>query len=118
MTYLERINGCWAWVSDTYEHWLTLRHIAGPIVLGCVQAVQPVPCPPSQFYYPPGWREPYTPPGYETQPVLVFLPAPKVVTPVPEPSGVLVLLVGAAAVYLIRRIKTDSQVKPTERKQP
>ena len=106
MTYLERINGCWAWVSDTYEHWLMLRHIAGPIVLGCVQAVQPVPCPPSQFYYPPGWEAEYVPDGYETQPVVAFIPLPKTVkaaTNMPEPSGALVLLAGAAGLVWVQR---------------
>ena len=100
MTYLERINGCWAYVSDTYEHWLTLRHIGGPVVLGCAQAVQPAPCPPSQIYYPPGWEAEYVPEGYETQPVVAFIPLPK---PIPEPSGALVLLAGAAGLVWVRR---------------
>lgn len=113
-TFLERINGCWGYVIDTYEHWLTLRHVAGPILLGCAHAIAPGPCPvppavqhaskpPESFvYYPPQYVAPALPPSERVR--IVYVPVP-IGTPVPapEPSGALVLVIGAAGAVLVRR---------------
>ena len=100
--FYERINGCWYLVHKSVATWASLRHIAGPILAGCIGVAVLPPITPLEPPQRPVREEapmPALDPGLSAKAYL--RPDAR---PVPEPGAVWALAVGVAGLVLVRRV--------------